>query len=550
MQKPRDNHSAPENPFFRTDSLSGSLQRRRFLELSALAFGWTVASAADAQKPSKGKGPGMGQGPGGKGGGGGGGGGGGRGREVEYVLPARLAEFSRVSVVLGRATQQSVTASIMATEALEGFLEIGSSHGEYTRKIGPVPLPKDQVVELVVDQLKADTEYFYRLQYRPAGSSSPYTIRSECRFATQRAPGRSFVFTVQGDSHPERPQSSHPELYARTLETAAAERPDFHVCIGDDFSVERVPNVSPEALAKPYLLQRPFLGLIGCCAPVFLVNGNHEQASLYNYMQADQRRDVAVGAQLARNRIFPTPAPDSFYSGNTTPLKDIGLLKDYCAWMWGDALFVLLDNYWHSPALVDSGYRGEDANPGKGSHGDEKKNRDWWSITIGDAQYQWLKRTLETSKAKYKFVFAHHVLGSGRGGVEEAGLYEWGGVGKKGEAGFAQMRPTWELPIHQLMVKHKVTVFFQGHDHLYCQQERDGVVYQELPMPSDHGYVAYNEDRYVEGKKLPSSGYLRVSVGPQEVKVDYVRSYLPKDEIESRRHAEIAHSYTVKYKAV
>ena len=69
-------------------------------------------------------------------------------------------------------------------------------------------------------------------------------------------------------------------------------------------------------------------------------------------------------------------------------------------------------------------------------------------------------------------------------------------------------------------------------------------------MPSDHGYVAYNEDRYVEGKKLPSSGYLRVSVGPQEVKVEYVRSYLPKDEIESRRHGEVAHSYTIKARLV
>ena len=542
MQQSDKNQSASANPFYRV----ASVQRRRFLELSAMTFGWAVARAADSEKPAKGNGRGMGQGPRGKGGGGGGKGQG----EFEYTLPSRLAEFSRISLVLGRATHHSVTASIMAAEALEGLLEIGVSRGEYTRKIGPMPLPKDEAVEVLVDQLKADTEYFYRLHYRLAGSSGEFMIRAECRFATQRAPGRSFVFTVQGDSHPERPQSSHPELYARTLETAAADGPDFHVCIGDDFSVEKVPNVSPQALAKPYLLQRPFLGLIGRHAPVFLVNGNHEQASLYNYMQTDQRRDVAVGAQLARNRIFPTPAPDAFYSGNTIPLKDIGLLKNYCAWTWGDALFVILDNYWHSPALVDSGYRGEDVNPSKGAHGDEKKNRDWWSITIGDAQYQWLKRTLETSKAKYKFVFAHHVLGSGRGGVEEAGLYEWGGIGKKGEAGFAQMRPTWELPIHQLMVKHKVTIFFQGHDHLYCQQQRDGVIYQELPMPSDHGYVAYNEERYVEGKKLPSSGYLRVNVGSQEVKVDYVRCYLPKDEIEPRRHGEIAHSYTVKSNAV
>ena len=40
-------------------------------------------------------------------------------------------------------------------------------------------------------------------------------------------------------------------------------------------------------------------------------------------------------------------------------------------------------------------------------------------FTLGDAQYHWFKRTLEQSKAKYKFVFAHHVLGTGRGGIDE-----------------------------------------------------------------------------------------------------------------------------------
>jgi hypothetical protein len=272
------------------------------------------------------------------------------------------------------------------------------------------------------------------------------------------------------------------------------------------------------------------------------MNGNHEQGSLFNYQQTDERRDVAVGVQQARNKLFPTVGPDGFYTGCAESFKDIGPLKSYCAWTWGDALFVILDNYWHSPAMVDSGF-GEKA---KATKGDEKKNRDWWAITIGDAQYQWFKRTLETSKAKYKFVFAHHVLGSGRGGVDEADLYEWGGQGKRGEGTFKEKRPGWELPIHQLMVKHKVNVFFQGHDHLYCQQEKDGVVYQEVPMPSDHGYVAYNEDRYQSGKKLPSSGYLRVSVSAQQTKVEYVRCFLPKDETKETRQGMVAHAYEVK----
>ena len=98
------------------------------------------------------------------------------------------------------------------------------------------------------------------------------------------------------------------------------------------------------------------------------------------------------------------------------------------------------------------------------------------------------------------------------------------------------------------MVKHKVSVFFQGHDHLYCQQEKDGIIYQELPMPSDHGYVAYNQERYQSGKKLPSAGYIRVTVTPASAKVEYVRCFLPKDETKEAQQGMIAHAYEVKAK--
>ena len=531
-----DPKSDRPNPFYRP--ALGPVLRRHFIGLMAATFGWTLLPAAESEKKPKG------------------GGGGKKGSDGydsarargpafvgDYALPAALAEYARVSVVLGRPTDVAMTFSVLAAETIEGYIEIGEVSGQYTRRTPLATFPGGTAVEVEFSELKPNTQHHYRLCYRAKGATT-FTKRAECRFATQRAPGSTFVFTVQGDSHPERAQSSHPELYARTLQAAAADKPDFHLCIGDDFSVDKVRTVSREALAAPYLLQRPFLGLVGQHAAVMLLNGNHEQGSLFNYNQTDERHDVAVGVQLARNRLYPLPKPGKFYSGNTAELKDIGLLRDYCAWTWGDALFVLLDNYWHSPALVDSGFGAKNA---KGEKLDDKKNRDWWGITIGDAQYQWLKRTLETSKARHKFVFAHHVLGSGRGGVDVADLYEWGGQGRRGES-FAEKRPGWESPIHQLMAKHKVSIFFQGHDHLYCQQAKDGVIYQELPMPSDHGYVAYNDDRYASGTKLPSSGHLRVTVSPDKVKVEYVRSFLPKDETPETRHGAIAHSYEVKAK--
>ena len=525
------------NPFYKPQTPTG-LGRREFVSLSTLAIfsGIYTSYAAEELTDPKGKG----KGKGGKGGGKEGKGG--HKGPNEFILPQGLTEFSDLPITLGRPTNSSITVSVLSKNPMEGFFEIGTQPGQLKRKTALTTFPAGQPIEIIFDELKPNTEYFYRIQYRSIGTPS-FSTRSECRFSTQRAPGNTFNFTIQGDSHPERMgKVTHPELYARTLLSAASVKPDFHICIGDDFSVEHIPTVSQASVAEAYRIQRPFLGLIGQTSPLFLLNGNHEQASLFNYNQTDARRDVAVFAQLARNQFFPTPSPDNFYSGNTVPLKDIGLLKDYCAWTWGDALFVLLDNYWHSPSLVDSGFAGGEG--GQKPH-DGKKDRDWWGITIGDAQYAWLKKTLESSKAKYKFVFAHHVLGSGRGGVEEADLYEWGGQGKKGEETFAQKRPKWELPIHQLMVKHKVTIFFQGHDHLFCSQEKDGIIYQEIPMPSDKDYTAYNEDRYTSGTRLPNSGFLNVTVSPTGVKVDYIRSFLPTDESPQNKHGSIAHSYTI-----
>ena len=130
-------------------------------------------------------------------------------------------------MVLGRATGKSVTASALAKEPMEGFFEIGTVPGKYSRKTAVTAFHAGEPTEVVFDGLSPNTEYFYRLSYRKTGAGA-FTQRAECRFATQRAPGSTFVFTIQGDSHPERPQSSHPDLYARTLQTAAMDRPDFH----------------------------------------------------------------------------------------------------------------------------------------------------------------------------------------------------------------------------------------------------------------------------------------------------------------------------------
>jgi hypothetical protein len=216
-------------------------------------------------------------------------------------------------------------------------------------------------------------------------------------------------------------------------------------------------------------------------------------------------------------------------NGYPTIAAPDGLLRDYYAFTWGDALFVTIDPYWHAPKMPESSvYNGD---------GPKKAI---WEATMGDEQYAWLEQTLETSKAKWKFIFTHHINGTGRGAAAVVGEGEWGGGTA---ADFAKYRPTWAKPVHQLLADTKVTIFFQGHDHMFSREIVDGVVYQEVPNPADNSYFAYNCDAYAPASitwqgaagygvydpassvRMPNTGFLDVTVSADKVRVDYVRTY-------------------------
>jgi len=58
-------------------------------------------------------------------------------------------------------------------------------------------------------------------------------------------------------------------------------------------------------------------------------------------------------------------------------------------------------------------------------------------------------------------------------------------------------------------------------------------------------YALYNKDAYRSGDVLPNSGRVRVTVSPEEVRVEYVRSCLPKDASPEHPNGEIAFSYEI-----
>jgi hypothetical protein len=219
-----------------------------------------------------------------------------------------------------------------------------------------------------------------------------------------------------------------------------------------------------------------------------LVLGNHDG-------EGARRREMSAWSREQRTRYFPSPADPS--------------KGEWYSWTWGDTLFIALDPFWAT---------GRDSSP-----------EDRWARTLGEDQYRWLRGTLESSKAKYKLVFIHHLVGgkdqAARGGVASAPYFEWGGRNLDGTYAFDEKRPGWGKPIHQLLVDTGVTAVFHGHDHLFAREELDGVVYQLVPQPGlgRNNTRSAAEYGYTHGDVLGGAGIVRVRIAPNEAKVELVR---------------------------
>jgi Calcineurin-like phosphoesterase len=454
------------------------------------------------------------------------------------------------NVILGRPTDSSIAISVLGTEAQSVYVEYGTSKTALVKKSAPVALTAGTPLVIEISGLKANTKNYYRLRYKKTSESS-FTTGKTNSFSTAKTSGKSFSFSVQGDTHPERAgKMFNADLYTVTMANIASQQPDFHILLGDDFSIDPLIDkgqANQDGVENIYRTHRNWLAIAGASVPIFLVNGNHEQAAAY--LLDGTASNPAVLAGNARLKYYPLPAPNRFYTGDSYEIPNVGLPRDYYSWTWGDALFISIDPYWHSNQAVDNvAGVSADTNDKAGGKSGSGKTTNLWNVGIGDEQYAWLKKTLETSKAKYKFVFAHHVLGTGRGAVEVSTNYEWGGKDPKGTSTFAKERPNWELPIHDLMVKNGVSIFFQGHDHIFVTQERDGLIYQSMPNPADDTFSMFNDGAYLTGTKAPNSGHVRVTVSPAEAKVEYFLAARAQDS--SRTNLSTAHSYTVKPKSV
>ncbi len=449
------------------------------------------------------------------------------------------------SVLLGRPKDNSVTLNAILNRGGQIYFKYGTTSGAYTGQTGAVAATADAPVEVVIGGLLADTQYYYRMVFS-GDSGLNWVEGTEHAFHTQRAPNKTFTFTVISDSHLGDTFSGNtPARYGQTTLNVAADHPDFHLDLGDAFIADAAANQTEAN--DIYLAQRPYFGNFSHSAPVFLAMGNHEDEEGWNL--DDTPFSTGLASIKARKQYFLNPTPDGFYSGNTNLLPAIGgdqLREDYYAWQWGDALFIVLDPFQYT---MTKPY-GTVAGSGEGN--DETVSGDQWNWTLGTG-YNTIgssgpSKTVMPNTSLYSPTMWSE--GKSRCRIRKPDLRPmsvaalWQRTISSGEeviptarGALTTNRPGWQTPIHQLMVSNGVSAYFHGHDHQFVHEEIDGLVYQLVPSASmtGSGFDLYDSSPYVQTNppyglgNLPSAGHLRVTVSPDQTTVEYVRSAVSGD---------------------
>lgn len=431
------------------------------------------------------------------------------------------------TILLGRPTSTEMTVSVTPTNgSFSVYAQWGNDSGSFPQKSAAVTATAASPAVITMTDLAADKVFYYRICFKSTGDPD-YFQSPEYHFQMPRSAGNAYSFVVQSDSH--LLNKADPALYKTSMENMAASNPDFMFDLGDAFLNDQVKtdpiHQDAEKIRSHYTQQLPYFSIVASRAPLFLTMGNHE-GEYGNFFDGSDK-NLAAMATLLRKTYYENPVPNSFYSGNTETEDVCGQPENYYAFTWGDALYVSIDPYRYTTA-------------------DPYNTDGGWDWTLGKTQYDWFKKTLETSSAKYKFVFSHHAIGNFRGGAEIATLYEWGGYDRNGAYLFDKMRPGWGEPIQKIMENTGVTIFFQGHDHLFARETVNGVIYQTLPKPAETvADKQSNPDAYPHADILANSGYLNVTVSSAGVQVDYMRSYDMLDTQGANAATGAVYSYTV-----
>jgi 3',5'-cyclic AMP phosphodiesterase CpdA len=356
---------------------------------------------------------------------------------------------------------------------------------------GELETPEVRAADLAewrIPELEPNTRYEY--QVVALGEENDEVTLYSGSAVTQRPEQTAFTFALITDTHigadlefSNQGDETKTSAISKEIEVAA---PDFIVNLGDMLDFHQFgfndPPPTADIARLAYLNYREALGDTLGRAAHFPVIGNWDGEN------GDFTAEEIERSRSQRWLYAPSP-------GETTYPEGAGPERDYYAFTWGDALFVVLNVMSYTPTeqLLST----VDGSP------------EAW--TLGEEQLAWLGRTLENASAKWRFLLIHHAVGGAAGTVANA-IYGRGG-GQAANVGE-------QAEVHRLMLEHGVQIFFYGHDHVFTDMVVDGIHYS---MPGNAGAI-WTFDTYDTGytQYWAQSGWSRVDVTPETVHVQFI----------------------------
>ena len=430
---------------------------------------------------------------------------------------AALAASVAAAEFLGRAAEENSSATAGPSLALPPFLSRptgsslrisafnGNQPAEITlewRREGasewekPLPVIKagpHEKLDWNITDLVPATKYEYRISLK-AGPEQTIRPVAQGSFRTQRFGPATYTAVLITDPHTGYfPLGSRPALTLdRVVQNAAQVKGEFVLDLGDNVawrgSREYAQTDSSGAFAA-YVQYRRQIGPLSLNAPHFAVIGNWGGES----GKFPEKNIQLVGA--VRRALLPGPNHLTYPQGGSEG-------EDYYAFSWGDALYILLNIQTYS----------KPSNPKALASlmSDVNRIEEW---TLGEKQMAWFETTLRRATERYRFVCMHHPAGGKAG---DALNTEYGRGGARAWNTGEQMK------IHALMKKHKVQIFFYGHDHVFVDDVVEGIHYT-LPGSCGAPWKFTKAETGYE-RFWPDSGHAQLDVTPEKATVTFVNT--------------------------
>lgn len=402
--------------------------------------------------------------------------------------------------------------------------------------------------EVVVGGFQADSDLYLQCQFRRPPDRE-WIVRPVRRVHTARSPGQAFHVVLIADSHVvEHHRDGWLRNLGRTSAMVLGDRPDFMIFLGDEPCPKRTGDqtgdVSQERAFTRWREWREAWAPVLATVPSFLTLGNHEGECGYHqvFWRYSDTTYLQRWATIARKRYCLNPLSDTYpeggenegWIGEGADQGNRSPLQNYFAWTWGDALFVVLDvgRYTNVRGKAPA------------------KVKEW---TLGPAQLQWLEQVLTTSRARWKFVAGHHLVGG----------YAWNSSGVRhgqhvyGRGGGRYARVGEQARITDIMKRAGAKFFLYGHDHVFAHQQAEGIHFvctarPTLLNPKWWSAPGWKEAYGDAAARNPHDfygaiGYTRLTISPQRVQFEFIRAGTDPRGVEnvSQQEGEVIHAFSV-----